>query len=153
MEAWVQVKSFTVLFCLLKVAISRIVVQRESSTEKIEVKINKPWYGDFGLYNHFHQETQGNTVRIVPNFMFGLSQDKLIQMYQGAENVPASGILSKSTGEYFILIIPWSSCIYKKFLFLDTDRLIIQCFMNLVVLSVIFLLWANNPVQKKEALD
>ena len=39
------------------------------------------------------------------------------------------------------------------FLIADGDRIIVQCFMNLVVLSVIFLLWANNPVNKKVATD
>ena len=35
----------------------------------------------------------------------------------------------------------------------DGDRILIQCFMNLVILTVIFLLWLNNPVQTKLATD
>ena len=37
--------------------------------------------------------------------------------------------------------------------FADSDRILVQCVMNLVVLTVIFLLWANNPVEKKVAVD
>ena len=66
--------------------------------------------------------------RLVPNFMFGVSQHFLSRMYGGPDTIPSNGIFSQST---------------------DMDRLIIQCFMNLVVLTVIFLLWANNPIQEK----
>jgi len=98
----------------------------------LSVALNKPWYGEFGLYNHFHHQIDGLTLRLIPSFMFGVPQHVLDKMYGGSANIPSNGILSSST---------------------DQDRIMIQCFMNLVVLSVIFLLWANNPVQKKVAVD
>ena len=85
--------------------------------------------------------------------MFGVSQHNLARMYGGPETIPSNGIFSESTGiepnltPLFPRVVPF--IIFTILFVVDTDRLIIQCFMNLVVLTVIFLLWANNPIQEK----
>lgn len=67
-------------------------------TDNVVMVINKPWYGDYGLYNFFHGEVEDNTIRLIPNFMFGLTQEVLDILYSGPEYIPSSGILSHSTG-------------------------------------------------------
>merc|ERR1712168_1112345 len=84
--------------------------------------------GHQGIYDHYRVETRGSTVRFIPNFMFGVSHEVVDHLYPGGpEEFPISGMLTKTTGG---------------------DRLLVQCYMNLVVLSVIFLLWINNPPTK-----
>ena len=50
-------------------------------------------------------------------------------MYGGADKIPITGMLTSST---------------------SMDRVIIQCYMNLVTLTVVFLLWAQNPPKKEK---
>jgi len=88
-----------------------------------------PWYGNMGLYNHYHSEVENLTVRLLPNFMFGVPQYILDQLYGGPEGIPTIGMVTSSPG---------------------SDRVVVQCYMNLVILAVIFLLWANNPTHKKQ---
>ena len=106
----------------------------------------------FGIYDHFrtnvknsgsgseegiHQEDiktarMPYTVQIIPRFLFGIPYEK-IQLLYGSNTEDGSIDLSK---------LPIVG------LFADTptyDRFIIQAYMNLVTMSVIFLLWANNP--------
>ena len=103
----------------------------------------------FGIYNHFKTNiisTEKNnkeiddslktrteyTVQILPRFLFGIPFEKIQALY-GLNGDDGSIDLSK---------LPIVG------LFSDTptyDRLIIQAYMNLVTMSVIFLLWANNP--------
>ena len=71
-------------------------------------------------------------MQIIPRFLFGIPYEK-IQLLYGANKDDGSIDLSK---------LPIVG------LFADTptyDRFIIQAYMNLVTMSVIFLLWANNP--------
>ena len=96
------------------------------------VKNSHPWYASWGLYNHFHSKTHERTIRFLPNFMFGVPQEVLDQMYGGPEKIPTIGMMTESPG---------------------SDRIVVQCYMNLVILSVIFLLWANNPKAKKVSND
>ena len=95
---------------------------------QLKVVNDHPWYGEMGLYNHYHEEVSGLTVRFLPNFMFGSPQFILDKLYGGPEGIPTIGMMTGSPGR---------------------DRVLVQCFMNLVILSVIFLLWANNPNNKK----
>ena len=106
----------------------------------------------FGIYDHFrtnvkssgsgneegmHQEDVKRprtpyTVQIIPRFLFGIPYEKIKLLY-GSNEDDGSIDLSK---------LPIVG------LFSDTptyDRFIIQAYMNLVTMSVIFLLWANNP--------
>ncbi len=86
-----------------------------------------PWSAsDWGIYNHFVASvTNGNVVRVVPRFLFGLTKETVDEMYGAdVDNFPIIGIFTSST----------------RF-----DRVIIQAYMNIVTLSVIFLLYANNP--------
>ena len=69
------------------------------SGSSIQVTVNKPWYGDYGLYDHFHEEIQERRIRLVPNFMFGLTQEVLDQMYGDPQHIPSTGIISDSTGQ------------------------------------------------------
>jgi len=100
-------------------------IQKDSADDTFTARVHKPWYGFYGLYDHFHVEVEESVVRLVPNFLFGLPQYRVDHMIGGADKVPSRGILTDNT---------------------DHDRIIIQCFMNLIILTVIFLLWANNPV-------
>ena len=102
--------------------------------------------------------------------MFGLTGDVLDSLYGGPDRIPTRGMITATTGKGGLHNI----CLDKKltfaeanilnislinflatssFTFADSDRILVQCFMNLVVLTVIFLLWANNPVEKKIAVD
>ena len=94
----------------------------------IEVVQDHPWYGSWGLYNHYSVEQEKLIVRFLPNFMFGVPQAVLDQLYGGPENIPTIGMMTESPG---------------------SDRVVVQCYMNLVILAVIFLLWANNPKHKQ----
>jgi len=107
-------------------------IQRDDEDNSIIAKVHKPWYGFYGLYDHFHEEVDERIVRLVPNFLFGLPQYRVDHMIGGADQVPSRGILTDDT---------------------DRDRMLIQCFMNLVVLTVIFLLWANNPVNNVKKIS
>ena len=82
-----------------------------------------PWYSKFGIYNHFHTQTEGSMIRFIPNFVFGAPQSVVDGMYGGAAGIPVGNMISESTGG---------------------DRVVVQCFMNLVVISVVFLLWVHN---------
>ena len=101
--------------------------------EKLSVAINAPpWsWSTWGIYNHFETIVSGNTIRIVPRFLFGLPVDTIEALYgdtEGKEHtvsrLPIVGVFTNSP---------------------NYDRVIIQAYMNIVTLSVIFLLWANNP--------
>merc|ERR1711953_37478 len=112
----------------------RVLISRQEEVEPggLVVEVERPWYGLLGLYNHLDHQVAGRTVRLVPTFMFGLTGDLLDSLYGGPDKIPTRGMLTATT---------------------DSDRILVQCFMNLVVLTVIFLLWANNPVEKKVAVD
>ena len=80
----------------------------------------------YGIYNHFVATAEKeSTVKIVPRFLFGLPYDTVDEMYgTDVDQFPIVGVFTES----------------PRF-----DRIIIQAYMNIVTLSVIFLLWANNP--------
>ena len=106
----------------------------------------------FGIYDHFrtnikssgkgnkeitHQDENTksqtlHTIQILPRFLFGIPYETIQSMY-GMNNKDGSIDLSKLP----IIGIFSNSPSY--------DRFIIQAYMNLVTMSVIFLLWANNP--------
>ena len=84
-----------------------------------------------GIYNHFETIVSDKTIRIVPRFLFGLPTETIESIYgdsKGEEDIvsrlPIVGVFTSSP---------------------NYDRIIIQTYMNIVTLSVIFLLWANNP--------
>merc|ERR1712059_56418 len=71
------------------------------------------------------EEGRWSVVRILPNFMFGAPSQVLDKLYpEGPSDLPIVGMLTETTGG---------------------DRVLVQCYMNLVILSVVLLLWANNP--------
>ena len=109
----------------------KIEIQR-SGEKMLSVVNSHPWYSKLGLYNHYHAEVQGLTIRFLPNFMFGTPQHMLDKLYGGPEGIPTIGMMTGSPG---------------------SDRVVVQCYMNLVILAVIFLLWANNPKHKKQNKD
>ena len=104
----------------------------------------------FGIYDHFRTNVKSyaektgpsdtkarshapyTTIQIIPRFLFGIPYEKIQKLY-GTNDEEGSIDLSR---------LPIVG------LFSDTptyDRFIIQAYMNLVTMSVIFLLWANNP--------
>jgi len=90
---------------------------------------SRPW-PEVGLYHHYNVRVEGgNHVVFLPNFMFSVPQWLLDELYGGADGIPTIGMMADSTGG---------------------DRVIVQCFMNLVILTVILLLWANNPPSTKK---
>jgi len=105
----------------------------DTSTSKnsaeLSVAISTPSssWSKWGIYNHFETIVTGRTIRIVPRFLFGLHVETIEAIY-GAEDtvakIPIVGVFTDSP---------------------NLDRIIIQTYMNIVTLSVIFLLWANNP--------
>ena len=102
--------------------------------ENREVAREAPYAGNFGIYDHFIAETprpRDDTdvvVRIVPRFLFGLPFETVEAIYgTDVSNFPIIGIFTHS----------------PRF-----DRILIQAYMNIVTLSVIFLLYANNPPGK-----
>ena len=100
------------------------------SDNKLDAKITAPAFSfhQWGIYNHFVTEVVDDTVRIMPRFLFGIPFNTVVSMYNGGNEflskLPIIGVFNQST---------------------RLDRVIIQAYMNLVTLSVIFLLWANNP--------
>jgi len=104
----------------------------EAQGGDLEVILNHP-SASVGLYNHYNVKVEsGKHVMFMPLFMFGLQQHVLDQMYGGADGIPTIGMMADSTGG---------------------DRIIVQCFMNLVIVTVILLLWANNPPTNKSGED
>lgn len=108
----------------------------QSSPSTLSVARTAPPYSasEWGIYNHFEATAPSvgndkgkskNVVRVVPRFLFGLAREAVEEMYgPDVDNYPIIGIFTSST---------------------KYDRIIIQAYMNIVTLSVIFLLWANNP--------
>jgi len=126
--------------------------QSSDSTSPISVHTEAPLlsFRHFGIYDHFRtsikSSSSGNdkiddqkepsripyTVQIIPRFLFGIPYEKIQQLYG----------TNKGDGSIDLSRLPIVG------LFSDTptyDRFIIQAYMNLVTMSVIFLLWANNP--------
>lgn len=84
-------------------------------------------WGDYGIYNHFFTEVVPgeSKVKVVPRYLFGIKPEVVEDIYgQDVSDFPVVGVFTDS----------------PKF-----DRIVIQCYMNIVTLSVIFLLYANNP--------
>ena len=99
----------------------------ETKEGDLEVVIRHP-VASIGLYHHYNVKVEsGKHVIFTPVFMFGVQQQVLDQMYGGPDGIPTIGMLAESPGG---------------------DRIIVQCFMNVVILTVILLLWANNPPGK-----
>jgi len=102
----------------------------KSGADGVSVRFSLPWYSRFGLYNLFYTENiQGGGIRFMPRFMSGVPHTVLEKMYGGVENLPITGMLSESTA---------------------TDRIMIQCVMNVVTMAVVFLLYINNPPNKQK---
>ena len=95
----------------------------DKEEEKLLVEHSHPWYSKFGIYNHFHTQTEGRTVRFIPTFMFGAPQSVVDGLYGGAGGIPVVGMMAEDT---------------------VMDRVMVQSFMNLVVISVVFMLWVHN---------
>ena len=126
--------------------------KKEVSSFLLEIDMQIFFYSfrHFGIYDHFRtsikSSSSGNdkiddqkessripyTVQIIPRFLFGIPYEKIQQLYG----------TNKGDGSIDLSRLPIVG------LFSDTptyDRFIIQAYMNLVTMSVIFLLWANNP--------
>lgn len=110
-----------------------IQVGQQSESQDLFIKVEAPsWtWSNWGIYRHFETIVTGRTIRIVPRFLFGLHHDTIEDLYGDVEKkeytvsrLPIVGIFTESP---------------------NYDRIIIQAYMNIVTLSVIFLLWANNP--------
>ena len=111
-------------------------IQVEPSGDKasdLSVSLHAPsWsWSKWGIYNHLELIVTGKTIRIVPRFLFGLPVDTIETLYRDPEEeeatvsrLPIVGVFTNHP---------------------NYDRIIIQAYMNIVTLSVIFLLWANNP--------
>ena len=82
-----------------------------------------PWCGSWGIYKHFHTQIEGSTVRFIPSFVFGAPQLVIDWLYGVADGVPVAGMFTET---------------------ISKDRVVVQCFMNLVIISVLFLLWVHN---------
>lgn len=103
-----------------------------SSSPEVEISAPLLSFQRWGIYNHLATEwaESGTVLRVVPRFLFGIPVQTVTQMYGGPttadllSNLPIIGVFTQST---------------------RYDRVIIQAYMNLVTLSVIFLLWSNNP--------
>lgn len=102
----------------------------ETATGSLGVTTNHPWGTRLGLYHHYDVKVEsGRRVLFLPTFLFGAPQEVLDSLYGSADEIPTIGMMAGSTGG---------------------DRIIVQCFMNLVILTVILLLWANNPPSKSK---
>ena len=63
METRIQVfkqSLFALLIKMINDLLIRIDIKREI---RLTVDVKTPWFGKYGLYNHFHAETKGRTVR------------------------------------------------------------------------------------------
>ena len=101
----------------------------DSQSSELSVDLSTPpsSWSKWGIYNHFETIVTGRTIRIVPRFLFGLHKETIESIYgeeDTVEKIPIIGVFTDSP---------------------SLDRMIIQTYMNIVTLSVIFLLWANNP--------
>merc|ERR1712226_951468 len=101
-------------------------ISRNWWTGDLGVVERRPWYSEYGIYSHYKVEVvEGRTVRFVPTFMFGLPMEWIERLYPGgAEEVPITGMMAESV---------------------EKDRVIVQCFMNLVIMAVVLMLFMNNP--------
>ena len=118
-------------------------IQVETSQNKknlLSVEISSPaWsWSKWGIYNHFETIVTGRTIRIVPRFLFGLPIDTIETIYGDKEDEQIEGGGGTTTVDRLPIVGVFSESP-------NYDRVIIQTYMNIVTLSVIFLLWANNP--------
>jgi hypothetical protein len=105
------------------------VTRPSSSSSNLDVRRQAPagCASEFGIYNHFvaTADDEDSVVKVIPRFLFGLPLDVVEELYgTDVSKFPIVGIFTSS----------------PRF-----DRVIIQAYMNVVTLSVIFLLYANNP--------
>lgn len=94
---------------------------------ELSLEMSKPSSAEYGIYNHITSQSdqEAKTVKIVPRFLFGLPFHLIEEMYgTDVSQFPIIGVFTNS----------------PRF-----DRILIQAYMNVVTLSVIFLLYANNP--------
>ncbi len=129
-----------------------ILVEEIQGSKQVSVKIDAPsssWH-KWGIYNHFDTIVTGRTIRIVPRFLFGLPIETIESIYGGKDITRMT--LDTSTAPEDIPTVGDERDIVANLpivgVFSDSpnyDRIIIQSYMNIVTLSVIFLLWANNP--------
>jgi len=99
----------------------------------LKAETDHPWGSSLGIYHHYNiRVVEGRGVQFLPYFMFGAPQKLLDSLYGNADKIPTKGMFAESPGG---------------------DRILIQCFMNLVILTVILLLWLNNPPAEKEKDD
>ena len=56
---------FALLIKMINDLLIRIDIKREDVGPEVRltVDVKTPWFGKYGLYNHFHAETKGRTVR------------------------------------------------------------------------------------------
>lgn len=101
----------------------------------------------WGIYDHLAVEWTETaksvpTLRVLPRFLFGIPVQTVSQMYSGATSpVPSPSDPIPDVKEVLSNLPIVGVFSHSNFY----DRVIIQAYMNLVTLSVIFLLWANNP--------
>ena len=85
------------------------------------VETQRAWFSSLGIYNQFYTEVEGSTVRFIPAFLFGVPRQVLNWLY-GEEG---GGVPVAEQGA-------------------GVNRLVVQSFMNIVILTVIFLLWFHS---------
>ncbi len=126
----------------------QIKLEQAEDSKEVSVKIDAPsssWHR-WGIYNHFDTIVSGRTVRIVPRFLFGLPVEVIESIYGGHDLTRLGKSYSEITEADLEKDIVAKLPIVGLFSESPTyDRIIIQSYMNIVTLSVIFLLWANNP--------
>ena len=85
------------------------------------METQRAWFSSLGIYNQFYTEVEGSTVRFIPAFLFGVPRQVLNWLY-GEEG---GGVPVAEQGA-------------------GVNRLVVQSFMNIVILTVIFLLWFHS---------
>ena len=119
-------------------------IEVEESQGKIDSKVVAPFlsFHRWGIYNHVATNVEGRTVRIIPRFLFGIPFKTVTSMYSSAEGHEGEEGQEEAQEGVFFKSLPIIGVFSQSTLY---DRIIIQAYMNLVTLSVIFLLYVNNP--------
>ena len=65
METRIQVSTMYMYKYFPKNLFIRIQIRRQNIGSEVTIDVEVPWYGKYGLYNHFHDETKGRTIRWV----------------------------------------------------------------------------------------
>jgi hypothetical protein len=108
-----------------------------SSDSQLSIQVDAPFwsFSKCGLFKHFDTIVSGRTIQIVPRFLFGLPVDIIETLYQPADN-------KEDLENDIVANLPMAGFFSESPLY---DRIIIQTYMNIITLTVIFVLYSNNP--------